>query len=193
MHQWMKLLGLCLLSICGAAHSAEVFVTYYHNDLLGSPVAATDESGKVLWREHFRPYGERQDTLAYRGYGSIGFTGHLQSQSNELVYMGARYYDPVIGRFLSVDPFGVDARKPKTLNRYIYAVGNPYAYIDPDGRQIVSVDAKDNGRIASWINNYASVRFGFNGNNQLQYIGGKTIVDLVIILIELRRLLIMKV
>ena len=35
-------------------------ITYYHNDLLGSPVAATDASGHVIWRESYRPYGERR-------------------------------------------------------------------------------------------------------------------------------------
>lgn len=134
MHQWMKLIGLCLLLISGMARSAEVFVTYYHNDLLGSPVAATDEWGNILWREHFRPYGERQGTPAYRGYGSVGFTGHVQSQSSELVYMGARYYDPVIGRFLSVDPAKGSPASPTTINRYAYANLNPYKYTDPTGR-----------------------------------------------------------
>ena len=34
-------------------------ITYYHFDALGSPVAATDEQGNVVWRETYRPYGER--------------------------------------------------------------------------------------------------------------------------------------
>jgi len=38
-----------------------------------------------------------------------------------LVYAQQRYYDPVIGRFLSVDPVGVDTNTGSNFNRYRYA------------------------------------------------------------------------
>lgn len=138
MHQWMKLAGLCLLLLCGMASASEVFVTYYHNDHLGSPVAATDESGNLLWREHYRPYGERQDRPGYQGYGTLGFTGHAQSQDSGLVYAGARYYDPLIGRFLSADPKEASEETPGSFNRYAYSLNNPYSYSDPDGRWVAA-------------------------------------------------------
>ncbi|MCY1288227.1 RHS repeat-associated core domain protein [compost metagenome] len=139
MRKWMKLISLGLLPFSSLAHSAEVFVTYYHNDLLGSPVAATDEWGNILWREHYRPYGERQETPEYRGYGSIGFTGHAQNQASGLVYAGARYYDHVVGRFLSVDPVGAGNDIPGSFNRYVYGLNNPYKYFDPKGMDVVVV------------------------------------------------------
>ena len=46
------------------------------------------------------------------------------------VWMGARYYDPCGGRFLSPDPIG----HPFCLDLYAYANGDPINYIDPDGR-----------------------------------------------------------
>jgi len=46
---------------------------------------------------------------------------------------GARYYDPVLGRFLQIDRFFGDTADPRTLNRYSYALGNPTKYADPDG------------------------------------------------------------
>jgi len=48
------------------------------------------------------------------------------------MYMQARYYDPVIGRFMSNDPIGF--RDVHSFNRYTYANNNPYKYVDPDGR-----------------------------------------------------------
>jgi RHS repeat-associated protein len=48
------------------------------------------------------------------------------------MYMQARYYDPVIGRFYSNDPLGF--RDIHSFNRYAYANNNPYKYTDPDGR-----------------------------------------------------------
>ena len=47
------------------------------------------------------------------------------------MYMQARYYDPVIGRFYSNDPIGF--RDVHSFNRYAYANNNPYKYTDPTG------------------------------------------------------------
>jgi RHS repeat-associated protein len=46
-----------------------------------------------------------------------------------------RYYDPLIGRFLSVDPMASDMNNGWNFNRYNYAANNPYKFTDPDGRQ----------------------------------------------------------
>jgi len=48
--------------------------------------------------------------------------------------MQQRYYDPVAGRFLSVDPVVTDAKTGDHFNRYNYADNNPYRFKDPDGR-----------------------------------------------------------
>lgn len=48
--------------------------------------------------------------------------------------MQQRYYDPAIGRFLSVDPVGADPSSGANFNRYWYANDNPYKFTDPDGR-----------------------------------------------------------
>ena len=48
--------------------------------------------------------------------------------------MQQRYYDPVAGRFLSVDPVVTNANTGRSFNRYEYAKSTPYKYTDPDGR-----------------------------------------------------------
>ena len=48
--------------------------------------------------------------------------------------MQQRYYDPVAGRFLSVDPVTTDAKTGDSFNRYVYGRNNPYKFKDPDGR-----------------------------------------------------------
>ena len=52
------------------------------------------------------------------------------AEPNGLYYMRARYYDPVVGRFISEDPIGFAGRD---VNLYAYVSGNPVNYIDPDG------------------------------------------------------------
>ena len=47
--------------------------------------------------------------------------------------MQQRYFDPIAGRFLSVDPVVTDTQTGDDFNRYVYANGNPYKYVDPDG------------------------------------------------------------
>lgn len=141
-----KFSALLTLLSCLVAFSAPGFaqnrdeVVYFHNDALGSAVAAVNESGDLCWRQTYSPYGEQtstEDRTPPVGCGLLGnergYTGHTQDRSG-LVYMQQRYYDPGLGRFLSIDPSGVNANDPRTLNRYMYAANNPYKYKDPDGR-----------------------------------------------------------
>jgi RHS repeat-associated protein len=105
-------------------------VTYIHTDALGSPVARTDASGRVISRTRYEPYGY----VALGAQPTIGFTGHVNDVDTGLTYMQQRYYDPVAGRFLSIDPVVTDANTGGSFNRFSYANNNPYKYIDPDGR-----------------------------------------------------------
>jgi RHS repeat-associated protein len=105
---------------------------YHHTDALGSPVAVTNTAGQVTERTDWEPYGAAIGKPSYEG---IGFTGHVQDAATGLTYMQQRYYDPMIGRFLSVDPVTADSKTGGNFNRYWYANNNPYKFTDPDGRQ----------------------------------------------------------
>jgi uncharacterized protein RhaS with RHS repeats len=48
--------------------------------------------------------------------------------------MQARYYDPVLGRFMANDPVGFSATNPMSFNRYSYANNSPHKFIDPNGQ-----------------------------------------------------------
>jgi RHS repeat-associated protein len=109
-------------------------ITYYHNDLLGSPVAATDASGHVIWRESYRPYGERLTNDPASSGNDVWYTSRRQDADTGLVYMGARYYDPAVGRFVSKDPVGFDEKNVQSFNRYAYGNDNPYRFVDPNGK-----------------------------------------------------------
>jgi len=129
---FVKVVGAVMAMVGLAAQAGTV--TYYHNDLLGSPVVATDASGVVVWRESYRPYGERLTNAPASSTNDVWFTGRRQDVDTGLVYMGARYYDPTIGRFISTDPKGFDGANVHSFNRYAYANNNPSKYVDPDGR-----------------------------------------------------------
>jgi RHS repeat-associated protein len=106
-------------------------LTYIHTDALGSPIAATDTSGNLLWREKYLPYGEK--TLNQGNSTNLWYTGHFRDIETALIYTGARYYDPMIGRFMGVDSIPFNEENAHSFNRYAYANNNPYRFRDPNG------------------------------------------------------------
>ena len=117
-----------------------ISVTYRHTDALGSPIAATDAAGSVVQTTEHEPYGRM---LNRTNDNRPGYTGHVMDQATGLVYMQQRYYDPVVQRFLSVDPVTAYSNPIGAFNRYWYANNNPYRFKDPDGRKCSSADGKD--------------------------------------------------
>jgi RHS repeat-associated protein len=86
-----------------------------------------------------------------------------------LTYMQQRYYDPMAGRFMSVDPVLTDANTGASFNRYVYAKNSPYNYIDPDGRRDIYIGGgadKDRTRI---VQDYAAAQQKLNPGRDIQY------------------------
>jgi len=83
----------------------------------------------------YYPYGE-----CWKSQGTLGtdklFTGQRLDDTG-LYYYGARYYDPLIGRFISPDPFVKSIANPQMLNRFSYVLNNPLKYVDPSGLDFV--------------------------------------------------------
>lgn len=103
---------------------------YFLRDALGSTLALTDTSGAILQRYNYDPYGH---TIASNT--TAGFTNPYQFTGREaddigLDYYRARYYSPMLGRFISEDPVGFWGGQ---YNFYAYAAGNPVQYSDPAG------------------------------------------------------------
>ncbi|MES3001197.1 MAG: Ig-like domain-containing protein [Pseudomonadota bacterium] len=116
-------------------------ITYLHHDFAGSVIAATDVNGAVIWKEDYKPYGERVMNAPAAVGNRQFFTGKPLDLDTGLSYMGARYYDPAVGRFMGVDPAGFTEGKVQSFNRFAYANNNPYRFVDPDGRSPLTIFA----------------------------------------------------
>jgi RHS repeat-associated protein len=108
-------------------------------DHLGTPRVIRDAQGGLV-AHHYTPFGEEYSPA--NGDGTrMKFTGHERdanhptSTADDLDYMHARFYNPLLGRFLSTDAVVGEARRPQSLNRYGYALNNPLSLVDPDGLQ----------------------------------------------------------
>ncbi|MEV4315643.1 RHS repeat-associated core domain-containing protein [Actinocrispum sp. NPDC049592] len=112
-------------------------LTWLAGDHQGSPQIAVNSTNVVQVAHHRQtPFGAtRGDATPIAG--DKGFVGGVNDPSTGLVHLGAREYDPGLGRFLSVDPLlGKD--DPGTMNGYTYSNNNPVSMMDPSGRSFLS-------------------------------------------------------
>lgn len=126
-----KVVAATLLWMLGHAAYAGT-VTYVYTDPQGTPLAEADASGNITATFDYRPYGAQALGSLHDG---TGYTGHISDADSSLIYMRARYYDPVTARFLSIDPKLIGAGDIFSFNEFMYADGNPITNIDPNGEE----------------------------------------------------------
>jgi len=102
-------------------------IQYYQRDQYGSTRLLTDGTGSVSATFTFDPYG---NLTAKTGTADtpLRWNGQAQDSDTGLYYLRARYYDPVMAQFLSVDPLASVTRVI-----YTYAENNPLNKTDPLG------------------------------------------------------------
>jgi RHS repeat-associated protein len=112
-------------------------ISHFHTDHLGSTQMITDETGDVVEHVRYLPYGlvrGRWDgagnVIAAPSAGDVRFeyTGHERDTHSGLIYAGARFYDPLLGSFLSPDP------ESEFTSPYSYVGWDPVNGSDPTGR-----------------------------------------------------------
>ena len=112
-------------------------IWYYNHDGLGSVTEVTDWQGNTLERYTYDEYGSFAirdgggNPLTYSPSGNrFYFTGREWDFLTGLYYYRARWYDPLLGRFLQKDPVGYTAGD---INLYRYVGNNPVNLVDPLG------------------------------------------------------------
>ena len=111
-------------------------------------------------------------------FGYRGYTGHEHLTEFGLINMNARLYDPILGRFLGIDPYVSTPDFAQGYNRYSYCLNNPLIYTDPSGEfffLIPSISWSKNGGLSigltaivgipGIISVQAGIGYSFNSND----------------------------
>ena len=100
---------------------------YYHQDEQLNTTLITDEERKLRNHYQYDAFGaglEAAEALPNR----IRYTGQQYDEQTGQYYLRARYYNPILGRFMQEDVYQGDG-----LNLYAYCRNNPVVYYDPSG------------------------------------------------------------
>ncbi|MEM8922821.1 MAG: RHS repeat-associated core domain-containing protein [Actinomycetota bacterium] len=106
-------------------------------DPLGTSNYAVSSTGEETYRR-FLPYGNPRSAASnpvLGGPSDLGFTGQRHDDALDLIYYGARYYDPTIGQFTQPDTLIPNQLHSQDWNRYAYVRNNPITYNDPTGHE----------------------------------------------------------
>ena len=111
------------------ARNTDAVRTYYHyaSDEMGSITHVTDEEGNILNRYEYDAWGNlttEEEQVSNR----FKYTGEQFDAITQQYYLRARFYNPVLARFMQEDTYRGDG-----LNLYTYCANNLVRYIDPSG------------------------------------------------------------
>lgn len=118
--------------------------TFYNigRDYLGNITHIATYDGTLVEENSYDPWGRLRNPETKEIYApgtepglmlGRGYTGHEHLTWFGLINMNARLYDPVLGRFLSPDPFVQTPDFTQNFNRYSYCLNNPLVYVDENG------------------------------------------------------------
>nr|WP_314844420.1 RHS repeat-associated core domain-containing protein [uncultured Microbacterium sp.] len=115
--------------------TAGTTLTWLFSNLEGTVDVQTVANAVGTTTRTFRdPYGAPIGSSGVWGSGT-GYMNKPVTASTGLTTVGARTYDPVLGKFLSVDPV-IDTNLPQQNTGYTYSGNNPTTYMDPTGLRL---------------------------------------------------------
>ncbi len=130
-----------------STHPGETF--FLHQNPHGDVIYVTRSDGAWVKKYSYDPWGKVLGEQSRPGYESLScphtYAGYYYDSETGLYALRARYYSPLLRRFLTRDPHPGRKTNPLTLNPYQYCGGNPVIRVDPSG-QFFSVNIP-----VSWI------------------------------------------
>lgn len=103
-------------------------VQYYLRDHLGNVRMVLDQNGNVVQETEYYAFGMTVDRTT--GSNQYLYNGKEKQPETDFFDFGARQYDPILGRWMSVDPI---AEKYISFTPFNYNFNNPLSFVDPNG------------------------------------------------------------
>ena len=107
---------------------------FFLEDRLGSTRCVVDDQGQLLTRYEYTDFGSPR-IVEGTPQTDFLFAGEQWEADTRLIYLRNRFYDPALGRFLSVDPVRGSPWEPASFNQHVYANNDPVNRVDPMGLQ----------------------------------------------------------
>lgn len=135
-------------------------------DHLGSITHVVVGSGTVKQRLSYDAWGRLRNPSTNTLYTPSnepelflgrGYCGHEHLTGLGLINMNARLYDPLLGRFLSPDPYVQAPDHSQSFNRYSYCMNNPLKYVDEDGEFWWIIAAAVVGGVINVVSNHGNI------------------------------------
>lgn len=101
-------------------------------DNIGSIISIYAGDGTQVYSASYDAWGKQNVTMNKIGF-IRGYCGHEMLNDYQIINMNGRLYDPVLGRFLSLDNYVQTPDFSQNYNRYSYCLNNPLKYTDPSG------------------------------------------------------------
>ena len=111
-------------------------LTYELGNQQGTSTETINAATLAVTRRYYDPYGNPRGSVPSSWADNRGFLNQPADATTGLDLLGARQYDPVTGRFLSVDSV-FEAGDPRQMGGYSYAADNPASGSDPEGTMFV--------------------------------------------------------
>ena len=131
--------------LCAIQNGTETF--YYRKDAQGDVIALLDSKGAVVVRYSYNAWGshkvltpdgsELADQTHIGNLNPFRYRGYYYDVETGLYFLKTRYYDPEIGRFITIDDLQyLDPETINGLNLYAYCANNPIMAVDPEGTSV---------------------------------------------------------
>ena len=115
----------------------------YRKNVFGDVTEIYNEEGTLVGKYNYNAFGECEietDEGGIAEKNAIRYRGYYYDEETGFYYLKTRYYDPEIGRFITIDDTSYLA--PDTingLNLYAYCGNNPVMNVDPEGNSSISM------------------------------------------------------
>jgi RHS repeat-associated protein len=119
-------------------------LSFETSDLRGTATLAVNATDLTVTQRRYLPFGTPRGAAPASWPDGKGYVGGVNDTSIGLTRLGAREYDAVAGRFISVDPL-IDVNDPQQMNGYAYANNTPIVADDADGEMYMAGDGPRHG------------------------------------------------